>query len=365
MLIDGHAYIFEPLDSPAGYPTLEQKMRAVQQELSIHHQPVWRVRDRARADNSVLADPDSGALHEVSWGRDKDRLTWTYEGETYTKQYLPPMLSNLEMPAERLIAEMDYAGVDIAILHNASHLGRNNKLHSEATAQYPDRLKSLINLPEADIPSDPTAALREVEHWLNAGGICGFQFFTRSYWGGGREESWNMGPMREFWRGISALGIPVYFTIQPRAGHAFLKSGVDSYLSELDTLHSWMQEYPDLSVVLTHGLSWSTFRQDDRIILPDAVWRVFESDKCNLQLLFPIQLGGIWQYPFKNVEPTVEEIVQRIGSDHVILGTDLPMVARFWTYRQTIDQYRVHCPFLSDEDRSNILGATVARIHNL
>ena len=365
MLIDGHAYIFEPMDSAAGYPTLEQKMRAVQQELSIHHQPVWRVRDRALADNSVLADPDSGTLHEVSWGRDKDRLTWTYDGETYTKQYLPPMLNNLEMPAERLIAEMDYAGVDIAILHNASHLGRNNKLHSEATAQYPDRLKSLINLPESDIPSDPSAALREVEHWLNAGGVCGFQFFTRSYWGGGRDESWNMGPMREFWRGISALGLPVYFTIQPRAGHAFLKSGVDSYLSELDTLHSWMQEYPDLSVVLTHGLSWSTFRQDDRIILPEAVWRVFESDKCNLQLLFPIQLGGIWQYPFKNVEPTVEEIVQRIGSDHVILGTDLPMVARFWTYRQTIDQYRFHCPFLSEEDRSNILGATVARIHNL
>ena len=50
---------------------------------------------------------------------------------------------------------MDYAGVDLAILHNASHLGRNNKLHSEATSQYPDRLKSLINLPEAGIPSDP------------------------------------------------------------------------------------------------------------------------------------------------------------------------------------------------------------------
>ena len=90
MLIDGHAYIFEPMDSPAGYPTLEQKMRAVQTELSIHHQPVWRVRDRAFADNSVLADPETGALHDVTWGRDKDRLTWTYQGETYTKQYLPP-----------------------------------------------------------------------------------------------------------------------------------------------------------------------------------------------------------------------------------------------------------------------------------
>ena len=260
---------------------------------------------------------------------------------------------------------MDYAGVDIAILHNASHLGRNNKFHSEATALYPDRLKSLMHVPEAGIPSDPSAALKEVEHWLNAGGVCGLQFFTRPYSTGGFAESWNMGPMREFWQGISTLGLPVYFTVQPKAGQAFAKSGTASYLSELDTVHDWLEDYPNLPVVLTHGLSWGNFRQDDRIILPEEVWRVFESDKCHLQLLFPIQLGGIWQYPFKNVEPTVEEIVQRIGSDHIILGTDLPMVARFWTYRQTIDQYRVHCSFLSDEDRTNILGATVARIHNL
>ena len=365
MLIDGHAYIFEPMDSPAGYPTPDQKMRAVQQELSGHHQPVWRVRDRAPADNSVLADPDSGALHQVAWGRDKDRLTWAYRGETYTKQYLPPMLNNLEMPAERLIAEMDYAGVDVAILHNASHLGRNNRLHSEATARFPDRLKSLINLPEADIPSDPSAALREVERWLNAGGVCGFQFFTRTYWEGGREVGWNEGAMRDFWRGMSGLGLPIYFTIRPRSGQAFATSGAESYLRELDSVHGWMQDYPDLSVVLTHGLSWGNFRRDDRIILPEGVWRVFESARCHLQLLFPIQLGGIWQYPFKNVEPTIQEIVRRIGSNHVIFGTDIPMVARFWTYRQTIDQYRVHCPFLSDEERSNILGATAARLHNL
>ena len=40
------------------------------------------------------------------------------------------------------------------------------------------------------------------------------------------------------------------------------------------------------------------------------------------------------------------------------------MVLRFWNYRQCFDQYRAHCPFLSEEARSNILGATVARIHN-
>ena len=43
-------------------------------------------------------------------------------------------------------------------------------------------------------------------------------------------------------------------------------------------------------------------------------------------------------------------------------GTDMPMVARFCTYRQSMDQFRVHCDFLSDGERADILGGTVARV---
>ena len=49
MIIDSHLYSFPPYDSPAGYETLEEKMSVVQSEQSGHHQPVWRVRDRAPA----------------------------------------------------------------------------------------------------------------------------------------------------------------------------------------------------------------------------------------------------------------------------------------------------------------------------
>ena len=171
--------------------------------------------------------------------------------------------------------------------------------------------------------------------------------------------------MRPFWQAIAGMGIPAYFTVLARQDRGSTSSEAESFLEELATLYRWMERYPDVPVVITHGLSWKTFLRDDRIHLPEEVWRVFESPKCYLQLLFPIQLGGIWQYPFRNAEPTVKEIVERIGSDRVIFGTDIPMVGRFWTYRQTIDQYRVHCDFLSDQDRANILGGTVARLLDL
>ena len=79
--------------------------------------------DRAPSDNSTLIDPATGELRDVEWTRDLGRLAWRVDGETYTKQYLPPMLDNLECPPEVLIREMDYAGVDVGLLHTYPLLG--------------------------------------------------------------------------------------------------------------------------------------------------------------------------------------------------------------------------------------------------
>ena len=59
-------------------------------------------------------------------------------------------------------------------------------------------------------------------------------------------------------------------------------------------------------------------------------------------------------------QPTVTEIVDRLGADRVIWGTDMPIVARSWTYQQNLDFIRVHCNELSDADRTAVLGGTMA-----
>ena len=73
-------------------------------------------------------------------------------------------------------------------------------------------------------------------------------------------------------------------------------------------------------------------------------------------------MGSVWEYPWREAEPTVELCVKRIGAERLIYGTDMPMVARFCTYTQTIDQFRRHCSFLADADREQILGGTAARL---
>ena len=80
VIVDGHNYCVPQIDATQGYPTLAAKMRAVQAELGGHHQPVWRLRDRAPSDNSTLIDPATGELREVEWTRDLGRLAWRVDG---------------------------------------------------------------------------------------------------------------------------------------------------------------------------------------------------------------------------------------------------------------------------------------------
>jgi hypothetical protein len=110
MIIDGYPSSFAQWDSACGYESLAQKMRVIQSELGGHHQPTMRVRDRKHVDNTSLADPDTGELTGAAWTRHNGQIAWTYKGETYKKQYFPPMLHNLECPPELMMAEMDYAG---------------------------------------------------------------------------------------------------------------------------------------------------------------------------------------------------------------------------------------------------------------
>ena len=365
MIIDGHAYCFPPVDSPAGYDSVEDKLRVLQRELGGHHQSVWRIRDRAPADNGTLVDPDTQELRPITWRRRMQQFVWEYEGETFTKQYFPPMLRDFEATPEWLIAEMDYIGVEKAVLHHSPHLGLLNSFLRDAVDQFPERLTRLIAVRYATLPGDIDAAIQEFHEEVSHGGYCGVQFFTRHYYDGSVSEPWDDGAMQPFWQAVAELETPVYFTMQAPAGKRYSSDECEGYLDQQRILLRWMERYSNLAVVLTHGLPWRSFLEDNRIVFPEDIWDVFKAPQCHMQLLFPIQLGGLWEYPWKETEPTVKECVERLGADRLIWGTDMPMVARFCTYRQTMDQYRLHCDFLSEGERQAILGGTAARLLGL
>ena len=365
MIIDGHAYCFPPRDEAAGYSSVEEKWLEFQRELSGHHQPVWRVRDRAPADNSTLIDPETKELRDVQFTVHRNRITWDYQGETYTKQYYPPMLYRGDAPAELLVTEMDYAGVDMALLHTSTQLGRLNDYLADAASQYPDRLKWLVNIPEAHILDDPDAAMAEATRWLATDGAAGYQFHAKFYYLGGNTEPWDGESMRPFWDAIATPGS------QPSTSPCWgpvtshdtpLPRGTPTSRNR-ESLGRWMERYPDVNAVITHGFPWRSYVEDNSVVLTDDLWDVFEAPQCHLQLLFAIQLGNLFEYPWTETEAALQQCVERIGADRLIYGTDMPMVGRFCTYRQTLGQYLNHCDFLTDSERqARSLGGTAARL---
>ena len=79
-----------------------------------------------------------------------------------------------------------------------------------------------------------------------------------------------------------------------------------------------------------------------------------------------VSLGRVFDFPYRELHPAIERLVERLGSDRLMWGTDMPNVERFCNYRQTLDTFRVHCRgVISDTDIDNIVGLTAARTFGL
>ena len=372
MIIDTHVYCFEPLGHPAGHASGAERLRWVQSAHAEHHQPAWRVRDRAAASSSVL-NPESrhdlSCLPDVNFRSDhaRGRVLWTVDGEDYTKQFFPPNLRNVEFTPDSLIAEMDYAGVDVALLHTVPMLGRDSNYLSQCVQQYPQRLRSMAPVDEWRLRNETEAVIEELFLAIKQNCLHAIKFIPPLAYMNGAEP-WDDGLYRPFWEAITTLNVPVFFTlgtVPESSDETSIAEHRTGYLNELKILMRWMERYPNTVCSLTHGFPWRVFLEDDRIVLPDSIWEPFQNPNCNLEVSFPVRLGDLFEYPYRQVWPTLEEMVVRIGADHLLWGTDMPFQNRFCTYRQSRDWIEKHCAFLSEKDLSAIMGGTAERLLGL
>ena len=135
-------------------------------------------------------------------------------------------------------------------------------------------------------------------------------------------------------------------------------------LSEFETVSRFMERYPDVRLVLTHGLSWRSFADEGGIDVPDAVYDALPIDNPNfhVQLLFAIFFGGVYDYPMPQIRSALEKVVERLGVARLMWGTDIPMVIRFQTYRQSRESLTLNLDFLDQEDIDLICGGNTARL---
>ena len=369
MIYDGHAYCFPDLRGNGGFEDAEQFRRHLQLGMARHFQPVWRKRDRAPADNSGVADEsgrwDFDSLRDAQFRpAGYGRFEWTVGEEDYVKQYMLPSVVDMSYGAESLVAEVDYAGVDMALLHRTPYLGISNEFIADCCKRFPDRLQGLAHVEEWKIRDETERSVQKLETAITELGLAGLQFLPDHLPLYGQAEDWDGPDFRPYWDAVAALNIPVFIT--PSYSSLATPGGgaVEAVVGQLEKVTSWMERYPDVRVVFTHGLSWRMFMEEDGLAIPDEVFDAVPSDSPNfyLQVLFAIFLGGVWDYPMLQVRPAMETLVDRVGVDKLLWGTDMPMVMRFYTYRQNLTHMRICCDFLDSDQVDLIVGGNMARL---
>ena len=216
--------------------------------------------------------------------------------------------------------------------------------------------------------SEPDASISKLERAIEEQGLSGIQFLTNYLRLYGQTDEWDGPAFRPFWDAVSQTGIPVFFT---PSGWVGSQGGVDamlrSYLSDLKTLRRWTERYPDVRVVLTHGFNWRLFLDRGALSVPDEVFDTapVENPNLSVQLLFGIALGGEFDYPMVEMRPTLEKLARRIGADRLIWGTDMPMVMRYYTYRQNLEFIRRCSDIFDAEEMDMVLGGNMERLMGL
>ena len=371
MIIDSHAYTFEAADSLMGYDSVDEHLRWVQAGQASHYQPAFSLGDRSPGSSEVLAPGASDVLTglpDVDFRIDHaaGRVVWTVDGEDYTKHYYPPNLQGCAFGPDSLIGEMDYAGVDMALLHTNPMLGRSSAYQAECVRRFPGRIVSMAPVDEWRIRDDTDAVIREVGDSITKHGLHAIKFNADGY--KVSAEPWDDGFYRPFWEAATSLGVPIFFSLstgpEARSWDATTQAR-DGYANELSILMRWMERYPDTIVSITHGFPYRSFIEGDRIVLPDAVYQPFQNPNLSIEVCFPVRIGDLWDCPYREAIPTIQSMVERIGADRLMWGTDMPFQNRHCTYRQSIDHVVKYCDFLSQEEMDLIMGGTAARVLGL
>ncbi len=359
MIVDSHLHMFPPMGGAAGHRSRREHMRFVQREIATHHLPVRRATDAAVADiGQSLLDGRGYAvdnLTEVAFrGGEFGRLTWRHGGEEYYKQYLPPHMTDLSAPAEQMVAQMDHAGIEKAVLHNGHTYGRLNPFLSDAVRKFPDRLwgMALVDEWRAHQKSQRDA----LDYALDTLGLHGLWFDTRNIYFKGGEYGIDHPANALFFDHVRERKAPIFWNCpSPEPSRA-------SYMATMRALGRWLRSYPEVPCVLTNGFPFDYFRSQRRVRFPEEFWEVLRAPNLLVELCFPIIMGGRLDYPYPELWPIIRQFYQRLGPEKLVWGSDMPNVERFCTYRQCLEYMRFYCNFIPASEMDLICGDNLVRM---
>jgi predicted TIM-barrel fold metal-dependent hydrolase len=239
------------------------------------------------------------------------------------------------LTAERLIAQMDAAGVDAAVIVPPSWEGDRNDYALDAARRYPARFAVMGRVPVAR--PEARAAL---ERWTEQPGMRGVRLTLHPV----REGHWlRDGTLDWFWPAAERLAIPV------------MVNGRD-YLPELGSI---AERHPGLRLILDHlGLG----KADIDGGVPAGVARTIALAKWpNVSVkLSALPTFSSEPYPYRNLFAPLRRTIDAFGPQRCYWGSDLSRLPG--TYREAVTMFTEALDFLSRDDLEAIMGRALAGV---
>jgi len=377
MIIDVHCHAFPSMLEPYGKRDLKTQQMYMQRFV-IHPATAVRRMDTGeiadRSEYGIWDDNDKSptGAYNVNFRAGRfGRLIWEKNGVGYYAPVQSPNMQDMECSPEYVIAQMDFAGISMAVLQNAYLYGDLNDYFAEAVKKYPDRLIGSIQINEAfAFCNDQMAELRRAADL----GMGSLYFSVDRFFEVGYVYSYDDERFTPFWNLVRELELTVLWDISAieEPGDERLTS-YNRFMKQMLRFEAWHNRYPEIKCSLVHGAMLRHLRIGDSGLrpVPEEFWRIWKRNNVYLELLIPIQVshpvenGSIWDYPYLEAQPLLQETLSVLGSEKLMWGSDLPNSERNCTFKQCLTYLDHFGPALSKADRELIFCQNAKRFFRI
>ena len=288
----------------------------------------------------------SGPTRSLSFGKAR----W---GER-TIQLLPPAPGPTRFPAEALLAQMDWAGVERAVLLQGPFYGEADATVAAAVREFPDRFSGAF-------APDPRAraARRQFTRCVDDLGlsIVKLELSEPTGWTGIYPDLRLDAPELD-WLFAAANSRGLVVTLDLGA--------INRRAYQTDAVAAIARRYPALTIVIAH-LGQPPLANPHDPALTASWQRQIELGRLeNLHFdasALPAYGKDIDEYPYVAAQAWLRRAVDLIGADKIMWGTDAPGLLTSGSYPQLLNWLRRHCDFLSSRQKAQILGENAARVY--
>lgn len=268
-------------------------------------------------------------------------------------QLLPPYNNKTVFTPEMLISNMEWAGVDKAVLLQGPFYGECNAYVLETLNRYPDRLVGAAyfdpwetnNRQDFDTLTASSRFQVVKLECSEATGLCGLHPNARL----------DMPDIAWLWAEIERLGLVLTLDL----------GAIGSCSYQTEAVRAVAEGHPDLRIVIAHlGQPnpsaeadierWHLWEEQIDLGRLPNVW----FDTAALPAYLPDE-----DFPYPTAEWYLHLAIERIGPSKILWGTDLPGLLRHLNYPQLVRLAKLHTQSLSSDEQAMILGENAMRVY--